>query len=233
MASIYKNAPLASASFEARFAGDLSIETKRDLFQKAIQYTYPKLYVPNADPEKAPSLQHYQFRKEDGSAVVGLAVNSFMYTSRHYPGFPNFKKELEEAWKIFSDLYDIPSFNRVGLRYINRLPLIRDERHSIPLSKLVTAKLSLASGVSSDVLYDLGLTVVCETPRGRFRIMMGNEEGEKGLEILLLDLDFFRLGPIAKEDRIAFIDEAHEQIEAAFLELISKEFRDIMEGSNQ
>jgi len=73
MAAIYKNAPLVKTVFEARFAGNLSIETKRDQFQRILGTDFPKLYVPNAFPGMAPALQPYQFRKEDDSAIVSLA----------------------------------------------------------------------------------------------------------------------------------------------------------------
>jgi len=232
MASVYKNAPLAHAAFEARFSGDLSIETNRDLFQKALRSKYPKLYVPNATPEKAPALQHYHFRRDDGSAVVGLAINSFMYTSFRYPGFPTFKGDIEEAWQVFSNLFEIPNFTRLGLRYTNKLPVIRDDHRRFPLSKYVTAKLDVVPGISGEAVYDMGLSVTSEVPGGRLRVSMTNDEGDGGLEILLLDLDFYRLGPIPKEDRISFIDAAHDQIESVFLKLISQEYKDIMKGES-
>jgi uncharacterized protein (TIGR04255 family) len=232
MTFVYKNAPLVHASFEARFPGELSIETKRDLFQKAVQHKYPKLYVPHADPEKAPPLQHYHFRRDDNSAVVGLAINSFMYTSFRYPGFPAFRQDIEDAWGFFSNLFDVPTFTRLGLRYVNKLPIIRDEHGRIPLAKYVTTKLDLAPGINAETIHDLELTVTAETDYGRLRVAMMNEKGDGDLETLLLDLDFYRRGPIPREDRGSFIDASHEQVERAFLELISQEYKDIMKGGS-
>jgi uncharacterized protein (TIGR04255 family) len=93
MGALYKNAPLVNTAFECRFFGDLSIETRRDQFQKAIRAEFPKLYVPNATAGMPPALQHYQFRNQDNSARVSLAVNSFVYATSRYPGFEAFKSD--------------------------------------------------------------------------------------------------------------------------------------------
>lgn len=233
MVALYKNAPLVDIAFETRFFGDLSIETRRDQFQRKVKVNFPKLYVPNAVPGRAPALQHYQFRKEDDSARVSLAVNSFAYITSRYPGFHAFKADLEEAWKLFSELFNIPVFTRLGLRYTNHLPIIRDESGTIPLSRYVTPNLNVTAGFPSGKIYDVDFSISCEMSGGRLFFLMQNEKRESGLEVLILDFDFFRQGHIAKEERPAFIETAHEQIETVFFDLISKEYKDIMKGGTQ
>ena len=233
MAALYKNAPLVNTAFEARFFGDLSVETKRDQFQRLVKGDFPRLYAPNAALDRAPALQPYQFRKEDNSATVSLAVNSFGYTTSRYTVFEAFKADLEGVWKPFSDLFEVPTFTRLGLRYINHLPIIREEGGSIFLSRYVTAKLNLTPGLPSEQIHDLDFTISCEMPGGRLRFSMQNEKREGGLEVLILDLDFARQGPIDKDERPAFIETAHGQIETVFFDLISKEYIDIMKGGTQ
>jgi uncharacterized protein (TIGR04255 family) len=230
MAFVYKNAPLVESAFEARFLGDLSIETKRDQFQKALKKDFPKLYVPNATIGKAPALQHYQFRKEDDSAKVMLAVNSFAYSCSRYPGFDTYKRDVEGIWKIFSDLFDVPSFTRLGLRYVNHLPIIRDERGAIPLSRYITANLKVTESFPSDTVRELNFTTLSEMSGGELRLLLENNKREQGLEILVLDLDFSRTGSIERNERGAFIDEAHGEIERVFVSLISDDYKQIMEG---
>lgn len=230
MASLYKNAPLVNTAFEARFFGDLAIETRRDQFQQLVRADFPKLYVPNAVPGKAPALQPYQFRTEDNSATVNLAVNSFAYSTSRYPGFEAFKANLEGVWKLFSDFFEVLTFTRLGLRYINHLPIIREEGGSISLSRYVTPKLNIAPGFPSGKIHDLDFTISCEMPGGRLRFLMQNAKREDGLEVLILDLDFARQGPMDKDERPSFIETSHEQIETVFFDLISKEYKEIMKG---
>jgi len=232
MPGLYKNAPLKSASFEARFHGDLSIESRRGEFQRLVKPEFPFLYVPNAAFGKAPALQHYQFRKEDASATVMLALNSFVYTSTAYPGFDAFKSDLERLWGTFSSLFEVPAFTRLGLRYINNLPIIRSDAGAIPLSNYVTANLKVTPSLPSGTIYDLGYSVVCERDGGQMRILLQNEQSRDGVEVLLLDLDFSKKGVIERNERQRFIDSAHKEIETLFLELISPDYKQIMEGAN-
>jgi uncharacterized protein (TIGR04255 family) len=233
MAALYKNAPLVNTAFEARFFGDLAIETRRDQFQRAVKADFPILYVPNAAPGKAPALQHYQFRSKDDSARVSLAVNSFVYATSRYSGFLTFKADLEKVWKPFSELFDIPVFTRLGLRYTNHLPIIRDESGTIPLSRYVTANFNVTAGFATGKIHDMDLSISCDLPGGRLLFLMQNEKREGGLEVLIVDFDFSHHGEINREDRRAFIETAHERIEAVFLDLISEEHKQIMKGGTQ
>lgn len=232
MVALYKNAPLVNTAFESRFLGDLSIESRRDQFQKAIKADFPKLYVPDAKSGIAPALQHYQFRKEDDSARVSLAVNSFVYATSRYPGFDAFKVDLEKNWKLFGELFGIQSFTRLGLRYTNQLPIIRDENGTIPLSKYVTANLKVARGLPTEQVKEVLFSVSCKMPGGDLRILLQNQERDT-LEVLTLDFDFWRHGNIDKQEIPEFIDTAHQQIENYFLELISEDYKEIMLGGSQ
>jgi uncharacterized protein (TIGR04255 family) len=232
MPGLYKNAPLKSASFEARFHGDLSIESRRGEFQRLVKSEFPHLYVPHAATDKAPALQHYQFKREDASASVMLALNSFVYTSTAYPGFDAFTSDIERLWEKFSSLFDVPAFTRLGLRYINNLPIIRSDAGAIPLSNYVTANLKVTPSLPSGTIYDLGYSVVCERDGGQMRILLQNEQSRDGVEVLLLDLDFSKKGVIERNERQRFIDSAHKEIETLFLELISPDYKQIMEGAN-
>lgn len=235
MPGLYKNAPLKRASFEARFPGDLTIEAKRYEFQRLIKTEFPMLYVPNAALDKSPALQHYQFRKEDESATVSLSINSFVYTTTQYPGFDNFKADIERLWGQFSHIFEIPMFTRLGLRYINHLPIIRNDKNAIPLSRYVTANLrSVTPALPSGSIYDLGLSLVCGTQDGgRIRLLIQNEQSKEGVEVLLLDFDCSRQEKIEHKERQVFIETAHQQIEALFLDLISPEYQKIMEGETR
>ena len=232
MGALYKNAPLVNTAFECRFFGDLSIETRRDQFQKAIRAEFPRLYVPNATPGMPPALQHYQFRNEDNSARVSLAVNSFVYATSRYPGFEAFKADLEKNRKVFNDFFDIRSFTRLGLRYTNQLPVIRDEAGAIPLSKYVAANFGVARGFPTGEVKEVVFSVSCKMNGGDLRLLMQNEE-RNGLEVLTLDFDFSRQGSIDRQEIPEFIEAAHEQIEILFLDLISADYKEIMQGGAQ
>ena len=61
---------------------------------------------------------------------------------------------------------------------------------------------------------------------------MQNEE-RNGLEVLTLDFDFSRQGSIDRQEIPEFMETAHEQIEILFLDLISADYKEIMQGGAQ
>lgn len=229
MGVLYKNAPLVNTAFELRFFGDLSIETRRDQFQKAVKAEFPKLWVPNAAPNTSPALQHYQFRSEDNSARVSLAVNSFVYATSTYPGFEKFRENLERQRVIFDRVFGIESYTRLGLRYTNKLPILRDEQNTIPLGNYVTLQVGLGRGFSGSGINDLGLSIASKIGNGDLRLIVQREE-QNGLEVLTLDLDYSLQGNIEKKKIPDFLTEAHQHIESVFLGLISDDYKAIMEG---
>ena len=233
MAGLYKNAPLVNTAFESRFFGDLSIEARRDQFQRAIRADFPKLYVPNAALGTAPALQHYQFRNDDNSTRVSLAVNSFVYATSSYAGFESFKVELEKYRRLFNEHFGIRSFTRLGLRYTNHLPIIRNDSGAIPLSKYVTASLKVAKEFPSEHINDVSLGMSCKMAGGDLRLLMQTEQRDGGLEILSLDFDFSRRGALDSDEIPEFLETAHKEIEALFLDLISEDYKEIMRGGTK
>ena len=230
MGALYKNAPLVNTAFESRFFGNLSIESRRAEIQKAVKTEFPKLYVPNAAPNVSPALQHYQFRNDDNSARISLAINSFVYATSRYPGFEGFQVDLDRHRAIFQDIFQIQSFTRLGLRYTNQLPIIRNEDNAIPLSKYVTAHFSFAGGFPSGHVNQLQFNMSCKMIGGDLRVLIQNEV-RNGLEVLTVDFDFSRQGEIENEQIPEFVVSAHKQIETVFLGLISEDYKDIMKGT--
>jgi len=230
----YRNAPLVDVTFEARFLGELSVETRRDVFQREIKDVYPLLFVPNATMGKAPALQHYQFRRQDGSARISLALNSFAYNTTSYPGFADFRKELDRVFGILLGTFEISNFTRLGLRYVNKMALIREDDGTIPLKKYVSTNLKLTPGFPGAGIKNLSLAISSPIKEGEMNLLLDCESPSPsgGPEFLLLDFDFYTLKQSARSEVFDFVDSAHEQIESTFLEIISEDYLAIMKGAN-
>lgn len=229
MGAIYKNAPLVNTAFEIRFPGEVGIETRRDQFQAAVRSDFPNLWVPNAVPNISPALQHYQFRTEDNSARVSLAINSFVYATSTYPGFEQFRTNLERQRAIFDEVFEISSYTRLGLRYTNQLPILRTENNFIPLANYVSARIDVGGRFPTPDINELQFSMSCKTDTGDLRVTIQNED-RSSIEVLTIDLDFFLNGKIGKDQIPGFLINAHDKIEAVFLSLISDDYKSIMKG---
>ena len=131
---LYINQPLVEVASEVRFYGEPAVETKRDQFFEKIRDIYPLVYVPPIKEGTHPSLQHYRFEKEDLSAGVTLALNSIGYFQRQYEGATKYINEFVRVFEIANKIFNIRTYSRVGWRYINAIPYVR-ENSLIPLSR--------------------------------------------------------------------------------------------------
>ena len=149
MAEIFPHAPLKSAVFEVRFPGELLIEARRYELQEKIRDVYPKLYVPNAQEGTSPALQPYTFQNAEATDSVSIAINSFAVRTSQYQGFAHFKAQFLSLFELFQELFHVQKLTRTGLRYINHIPIFRDNS-VIPLTDYLKVGFQFPDEISGD-----------------------------------------------------------------------------------
>lgn len=73
--------------------------------------------------EQIMGIQWHHRKIENGTIVVVLGPTflAFEYGKNDYHHFPPFRAEVEAVLMAFQTLYQVPIFNRIGLRYINEI----------------------------------------------------------------------------------------------------------------
>ncbi len=226
---VYPKSPLVEVVFQIRFPGELAIECLRYQFWERIRGEYPKIFVPNASPEKALALIPYKFEKEDESSGVMLAMNSLALYVKEYQNYAAFKDEYLKVHSVFSEVFKITKINRAGWRYINIIPFIREEG-LIPLDSFLQLGFDVPKMIPKRFKI-LNLNFVSETDGGKITTKLETlERADGGGEAFLLDFDY------AKEDDLNFssveeyIDEGHGYTRKLFEELITDNYRQYLRG---
>jgi uncharacterized protein (TIGR04255 family) len=232
MSEIFPNAPLKEAVFQLRFAGELSVEVGRAKIQAAVRSDLPKLYVPRAAVGVAPSLQPVEFRSEDEAEMIGLALNSFSYHSKHYPGFATFRQRFGKFWGVFSEHIAVTRLTRAGLRYINHIPALRPSEHApIPVQDYLNVGFRLPTGIEGD-LTSLNMAFVVRLEEGMLRIALEHKRVEAPpSEILVLDFDFAQHEDLRVGDVDEYLNRAHQHTKRIFLELVSERYLAVMRST--
>jgi len=237
MPDIYKNAPLARAVFQARFPGELAIELARPRIQAALRGAFPKLFVPNAVPGVAPATQPYLFKSSNESESFEIALNSFAYTTTQYPGYARFRQIVLAHARIFSDAVpEVEKLNRVGLRYINRMPILRESKAAaIPLRDYLNVGLELPASIPGANLTELNSAFTVQMDGGQLRVVLKIEEGAGPAEpeVLVLDFDFGQLEDLHIRNLELYLDRAHDHTKRVFTDLIAQEYFPVMRGELQ
>ena len=231
---IYPNQPLVEVVFEIRFPGDLGVECEKHRFWNKIRNEYPKVYVPRSAPDEAVALMPYKFRSEDGHTTVMLALNSFAVSSSRYPGFERFREEVIRLYELFSDIYSISTVTRIGWRYINVIPFVR-ENGVIPLDRYLLLGFKIPNSIP-ERFKTLSLTFESSGTNGVSIITKLDtlKRSDKTEEALLLDFDYGRTGKDGKDLQFkkvpAYLDEAHANTRQLFEDFITDEYRQYLRG---
>ena len=95
-------------------------------FVKALRRDYPILVksdeVTISGPQATTTHSHV-LRSNRGGWVVSLKESSFSLESKSYPGFKSFRERIGHLVRAAEAVIDADIFTRVGLRYINLVPL--------------------------------------------------------------------------------------------------------------
>ena len=231
---VYPNSPLVEVVFEIRFPGELQVECNKHLFWEKIRAEYPNIRVPHPMPEKAMALMPYKFDNEDKSMTVMLALNSIALSAAKYPGFKVFKNEVLRIYKIFGETFSLNTINRVGWRYINVIPFVR-ENGVIPLNRFLTLGFKVPESIPEQ-FSNLNLTFEAKTENATVitKLETIRRADEGGQEALLLDFDYGRVR--SGDDELIFdnvpeyLEEAHSKTRQLFEDFIIDEYRQYLVG---
>lgn len=127
------DAPLTRVIGQLRFA-TLSVLASGDdaaqAFIKELSEDYPfieqgleqaLLFAPGQPMQQAEVGKVWRLRSANGQSVVALTNGALTLETAHYPGRTNFCTELARLADTFQAVTRVPSYNRVAVRYTNRL----------------------------------------------------------------------------------------------------------------
>lgn len=228
MTSQYRNAPLSEAVCEFRFEPgepwDMAVpgllyERLRDQFPKRRQVKGLDITISQEEAsirQQVTPMERLQFMRDDETALVQVAPHLLAVNQlRPYPGWESYQPMVLQALQEYRAVAQPQGFERIGLRYINRIELkathvqIEDyldfypyvsERFPQPFSNFI-----------------VGVHLEYEE-RNMLRLRMRDVPAEDGNVTLVLDLDYFLNQPrtVTMEEVSEWLGSAHARIEEAF-----------------
>jgi uncharacterized protein (TIGR04255 family) len=228
----YPNQPLVEVASEIRFYGEPVIEAKRHEFYEAIRNEYPLVFVPALKEGKHPSLQHYKFEREDRKAGVNLALNSFGYFQREYLGATEYIQELLRLFALANDLFSIRRFSRIGWRYINSIPFVR-EGALIPLARFFKGAPSLFA-IDSGLYERINFNAATHFEDKSISVRLESGGGNESNEVLIFDIDVYRDDlkdiQLKQKDISVLMDQLHCIARNFFEGSITDPYRNYLKG---
>ncbi|MFN8472778.1 MAG: TIGR04255 family protein [Anaerolineae bacterium] len=176
--------------------------------------------------------ERVQMKRVDGSAMVQvganlLAINHF----RPYPTWEGFRTLIMSTLDNYLILAESAGFVRIGLRYINRLPI---SAGYFRVNSTITVAPSLAGELDRPIqAFYQRYELAYDAPKGILIHQTGMLEDDLGRGILL-DLDFGSTEPpsvTVGESLETWLDEAHTRIYDAFVaSLVPEVYEQLLRG---
>jgi uncharacterized protein (TIGR04255 family) len=174
----------------------------------------------------------WQHRKiQNGTCVAVLAPNflALEYGKKDYDHFPPFRGEAEIILEVFQALYRVPTFNRIGLRYINEIVL--PEGNPLDWNGLLSP--DIITAVKACMPNDVDMVRSMHQLQVRanectmlFNYGLHNPDFPNTLarRAFVLDYDGTQTG-VASNDALHVIDSLNEFCEKMFESSIEEQFR--------
>lgn len=155
-----------------------------------------------------------------------LAINCL----KPYPTWDEFKPNIEYAYKVLASVFDIKSFQRIGLRYINKIEI---PGKPIGLDKYFEFRPNMGQHLPQNIAdIIVGCLLSLHDGRDTCRVQLTNAVPENPENLgFLLDLDYTLAKPqeISKDHALKWVEDAHQQVENIFEGCITDRLREIFQ----
>lgn len=245
MKNKYKKSPITEAVCEFRFdAGspwDMAIP---GLIYENIKQQFPirkqlkrinvnVLAVNDSFTQEVTAIDQIRFLNEDERTF--LAVSPHMLSAHiltPYSSWTNFLPLIKLGFNTYCQIVAPKGFNRIGLRYINKIEFDvgeTDGDDKIDLEDYFEFRPYLGKKMNQDYhSFSLSTEQTFEDLRDNFKILLRNERSRKGNQLsIILDFDYSLLKPgrVSLEAVFDWVDKAHLRIYDTFEVCIREKLR--------
>ncbi|MCL2890279.1 MAG: TIGR04255 family protein [Methanomassiliicoccaceae archaeon] len=231
----YKNPPIDEVFCRVDFPPILKISNESPAdFQEKLRTDYP-LYSPEIGQEiiagpfgagiqqplniSSTALNVHSFRKYEDKGVVTIAANYFLFSTKKYTDWNDFKKAFFDVFDAFKEIYRPQIFTRVGLAYRDVFVRSRydlgDKKWTDLINNEFLGPLS-KDYVDCETTYssvcDLGFNDSKERARINVAIVVNNDNKplEEKERCLFIENDVFIMDRIPPTDARGVLDNLHE-----------------------
>jgi uncharacterized protein (TIGR04255 family) len=207
--SIYRRNPLAEVIAAVKFPRQLTLDEQLPVqFQEEIKRDFPLLRLKNAIlfpmiavGENAAAAKQaqvatkvFEFLSEDQKYQVTVLPDTLALTTTAYTRWEDFHTRFTRVLKSFHDLYQLPLYTRVGLRYKDIIDRASLGMANVPWDRLVNPDLLRSFTFFGRDLEDhpsFTASVVVELDAAQMRVNYGFVEDERKNVAFLIDTDCY------------------------------------------
>lgn len=217
--------PIREVDFEIRFTPRLRVQAEMWRFQQEIVEEYPEVSLESAILPSGATLAITAFQNQRNARVIKVSPHNLAIAFSAYNNFEEFKEEVSRRVAKFCEIFEIQSFTRVGLRYVNEIQFPTQEPESItqyvrPLVEFDRMPLRSVQQFAMQISARLDDHMVQVRTA-----MLGGP-----IRTYILDIDAYTEVVQPSAGVLTLTDRFHDSAQRVFLDHITEEFKESMRG---
>lgn len=229
-----KHAPLGEVICQVRYSPIFRIASDPPSeLQELILNRFPE-----AEFGEESDRHFYRFVSTSGESAFTLGPDAFSLSTNRYTVWDDFGRDLSLIQNAMQKVYRIPSYRRIGLRYVNLFTPANTGGESVAqISEVLRPELSLPLRANpwTDAL-EFATQLLLNESEGKLVMRVGAKaDPDEGGPVLFLDLDFYVEGRLSTDGLIDRCKRYHDVIYNAFRWSLNEDklelFDPVKEGS--
>jgi len=212
---------LQEVIFDVRFQSKEDVSLVVGALYEKLKTKYPtfqNMNVPDfpVDIPEFGDVVRYRVYTKDRKALYSLGRNVLTVNTLKYTSFTNFFREINEVLTSYLQIAPIDKTRRLGLRYINNIPLDRE------LTEIINVEVKTPESVRNTT-NSFQYTITNTTELGELTLRITKNKNKNSI---VLDLDLYKEQTTEKTvtDITRWVDDAHTQIYNFFKELLTENY---------
>lgn len=211
---IYTAPPIIDAIIELRFEDALSDDARAQVSKKLAD-KYPlseevvqqqiRVAVQNTNISTQTSVQERLIRRQrtDGPQMVQIGPRVLsVATGAPYSGWEELFHRFSENWAMAKRIWKYRPIDRIGLRYVNRIDLLIDQKGIVPYEDYLNLRINLPESFPNIFDYDLAFQAGLDDIKCGVTVRSGNVAAAvPGRLSFVLDIDVWREIEVPQKDK--------------------------------
>ncbi|MHC4620261.1 MAG: TIGR04255 family protein [Planctomycetota bacterium] len=241
MTKKYENSPIVEVACEFRFPSRTAWDaTVAGMFYGKVRKDFPeketKQLIVSSLTSQPVGIQHEAKSEErtifwtsDKKAFFQIGTRLLVIGClKPYPEWPTYSSHIKTALETLTELVDIKTFERIGIRYINRIEI---PKPTVELEKYFEFRPEFGSALPQEIArFQMSCFWVYENDRDACKVRMLNVPADKPNHTdFILDLDYYLARPeqIMSGEGLDWLEKAHSRVEELFEGCISDRLREL------
>ena len=211
------NSPLVEVICQVRYPPILRLLNEPpSSIQEAIADRFPQVEIATSDEE---GRTDYRFVTKEGRSAASVNSDQFALATNQYSVWQDFAQDLDLLQRVVQQVYQIPFYYRIGLRYVNFFTPVNTGCSSLAeISRVLRSELTtlLRSEAWTDPSELLTQLLLKDSERNLMVRVGAKAAPEEGGPVVFLDFDCYETGQVPVDGLIDRCETFHNLIYDAF-----------------